>query len=58
MDVDKDTMGLSPKALDTFLQANAIVENKSIYNRVPGRRIAAIVPMHTYGHPCRSREII
>lgn len=58
VDVDKDTMGLSPDALETFLQANAIVKNTGAYNRHTGRRMAAIVPMHTFGHPCRIENIV
>lgn len=58
VDVDKDTMGMSPAALEAFLCDNAVDKESGIYNRHTGRRIAAIVPMHTYGHPCRIREIV
>jgi perosamine synthetase len=58
VDVDKDTLGMSPKALDKFLSENA--EKKSdgfSYNKNTGRKIAACVPMHTFGFPCRIDEI-
>jgi aminotransferase in exopolysaccharide biosynthesis len=58
VDVDKDTMGLSPDALDTFLRANAVAKNTGAYNRHTGRRMAAVVPMHTFGHPCRIEKIV
>jgi len=58
VDVDKDTMGLSPEALDTFLKENAILKDNGAYNKVTGQRIAAIVPMHTFGHPCRIEKIV
>lgn len=58
VDVDKDTMGLSPEALDTFLKENGILKDNGTYNKVTGQRIAAIVPMHTFGHPCRIEKIV
>jgi aminotransferase in exopolysaccharide biosynthesis len=57
VDVDLDTMGLSPKSLKTFLEINCeIIENKCI-NKTTGKIIKACVPMHTFGHPCRIDEI-
>lgn len=58
VDVDKNTMGLSPEALDVFLKKNAILKDNGAYNKETGRRIAAIVPMHTFGHPCRIEKIV
>lgn len=57
VDVDKDTMGLSPIALEDFLVANAEVKNGVCINKTTGRRIAACVPMHTFGFPCRIDDI-
>ncbi len=57
IDVDKDTMGLSPKALQDFLEANTIIQNQQCFNSATGRIIKACVPMHTFGHPCRITEI-
>lgn len=58
VDVDKDTMGLSPKSLEIFLLENTELENGFCINKKTGRRIKACVPMHTFGHPCRIDEII
>nr|WP_319395109.1 LegC family aminotransferase [uncultured Desulfobacter sp.] len=58
VDVDKDTMGMSPAALESFLGSQTVLKNSHTYNRHTGRHIAAILPMHTYGHPCRIREIV
>jgi len=52
IDVDRNTLGLDPEALDAFLRANTRIRNKACYNRRTGKRIAACVPMHTFGHPC------
>jgi len=57
VDVDKDTMGMSPEALAAFLNENTEVNNGSAYNKNTGKRIAACVPMHTFGFPCRIDEI-
>ena len=58
VDVDLDTMGLSPEMLDAFLKRSAQKTPDGAVNRYSGRRIAACVPMHTFGFPCRIREII
>lgn len=57
LDVDKDTLGMSPDALKLFLQQNAEKRNDGAYNKGTGKRIAACVPMHTFGLPCRIEEI-
>ncbi|HBG70699.1 MAG TPA: LegC family aminotransferase [Bacteroidales bacterium] len=57
VDVDQDTMGLSPNALRSFLEENAELRSEGCYNKQTKKRIAAVVPMHTFGHPCRIDEI-
>jgi len=57
LDVDRDTMGLSPDAVRSFLEEHAEKRGGGVYNTVSGRRIAAIVPMHTFGHPVRIVEL-
>lgn len=58
IDVDRDTMGLSPAALAVFLSSHAEMRNGIPFNKTSGRRIAACVPMHTFGHACRIEEIV
>jgi len=58
IDVDKDTMGLSPKSLESFLSENTTQKNGFCFNNTSGKRIKSCVPMHTFGHPCRIDEII
>lgn len=58
VDVDKETMGLSPYALKAFLNENSVIVNRQCLNRTTGRVIRACVPMHTFGHPCRIDEIV
>lgn len=57
VDVDRDTMGMSPAALQTFLAEHVELRDGQAWNRRSGRRIAACVPMHTFGLPCRIAEI-
>ena len=57
VDVDLDTLGLSPKSLKEFLEKNCeIVDNKCI-NKTTRKTIKACVPMHTFGHPAKIDEI-
>jgi len=58
VDVDLDTLGLSPVSLEKFLLENAIFENGFCKNKITGKRIRACVPMHTFGHPCKIDQII
>jgi len=57
IDVDKDTMGLSPSSLDLFLKENCSLEDSNCINKVTGKKIKACVPVHTFGHPCRIDKI-
>lgn len=58
IDVDRDTLGLSPGALRRWLSANAEVREGQAYNCISGKRIAACVPMHTFGFPLRIAEVV
>ena len=57
IDVDLDTMGLSPVALKRFLEENAEKRTSGTFNKTSGKKISACVPMHTFGFPCRIAEI-
>ena len=57
IDVDKDTMGMSPSALESFLNENAEIKGGKAHNKKTGKKIAACVPMHTFGMPLRIQDI-
>lgn len=57
VDVDRDTMGMSPDSLRSFLFINTIQTSDGCINKTTGRKISAVVPMHSFGHPCRIDEI-
>ena len=58
IDVDRDTLGLSPEALRRFLDQHAERRDGQTRHKATGRRLAACVPMHTFGLPCRVENII
>ena len=57
VDVDLDTMGMSPESLNDFLGNNCELSANGCLNRKTGKVVKACVPMHTFGHPCRIDEI-
>jgi perosamine synthetase len=58
IDIDKDTLGMSPSSLLNFLEQYAEKKNDGFtYNKQTGKRIKACVPMHSFGFPCRIDEI-
>jgi perosamine synthetase len=60
IDVDLDTMGMSPEKLSDWLVKNSKYDpaKKKTINSLTNRAISAIVPMHTFGNPCRIKEIV
>lgn len=58
LDVDKDTMGLSPNAILNFLEEYGEIRDEGCFNKKTGRRIAACLPMHTFGFPVRIEELV
>ena len=57
IDVDQDTMGLSPTKMREWLSDNAEIKNGACFNKTSGRRIKACIPMHTFGHPVHLDEL-
>jgi perosamine synthetase len=57
VDVDRETLGLSPQSLFQFLEKHAEPTEKGCINKTTGRIIRACLPMHTFGHPSRIDEI-
>ncbi len=58
IDIDRDSLGMSPKALHEFLEKYGEKRTDGFcYNKVTNRRIKACVPMHSFGLPCRIDEL-
>lgn len=51
VDSSRETLGMDPRALERHLAVVADHSNGEVFNRRTGRRIAAILPMHVFGHP-------
>jgi perosamine synthetase len=58
LDVDLDTMGLSPKAVSVFLEEFGELREDGCYNKKTKKRISACLPMHTFGFPVHLDELI
>lgn len=58
VDSDPETLGLDPLALREHLRANASLRDGELHNTSTGRRIIAVVPMHTFGHPMQIEALI
>lgn len=58
IDVDKDTLGLSPQVLREYLSRSATIKDGKCIHKKSGKRISACVPMHTFGHPARIDQIV
>lgn len=55
VDVDMETMGMSPQSLREFLLSNCIIKGGKCYHG--DRRVSACIPMHTFGMVCEIDEI-
>ena len=58
IDVDIDTMGLSPNAVEAFLEEFGEMRDGICYNRKTNKKIAACMPMHTFGFPVHLHELL
>ncbi len=58
VDVTERTLGLDPQALDAYLTIAAERRDGGTFDRASGRRIAACVPMHTFGHPVEMDDLM
>ena len=57
IDVDIDTMGMSPIALTSFLEEFGDKRENGTFNKLTKNKITACLPMHTFGFMCRIDEI-
>ncbi len=57
-DSSPSTLGLDPEALKDWLKHVVEMTSFGARNRFSGSRISAVVPMHTFGHPCDIEKLI
>ena len=58
VDVETNQFGLCPDALRDHLEHICETSKSFTINRHTGRKVKAIVPMHTFGHPCDMDKIL
>jgi aminotransferase in exopolysaccharide biosynthesis len=58
LDVDKDTMGLSPNSVKAFLEEHGELRDGVCYNKKTNNKISACMPMNTFGFPVHLDELI
>jgi perosamine synthetase len=58
LDVNLTTRGLCPDALSNFLEEFAEKRENGTYNKTTGKKIAACIPMHTFGFMTKIEEIV
>ncbi len=57
IDIEKETLGIDPIALQERLDQIAEKKNDGVWNKQTGRRIAAIVVVHVFGHPAQTTKL-
>ncbi|NLV21556.1 MAG: LegC family aminotransferase [Syntrophomonadaceae bacterium] len=51
IDSEPRALGMDPYKLEAYLKDVAVIDKGVCINRLTSRRIKAVVPMHTFGHP-------
>lgn len=51
VDSCETTLGLDPQKLEHYLKEISEIRPAGCFNKISGRRIKAVLPMHTFGHP-------
>ena len=58
IDISPETLGMSADSLEKYLAENTIIQDGECINKNTGSRIAAVMPMHTFGHPVEIDRIL
>jgi len=58
VDSEEETFGICPLELDSYLSDTCDIQNNGCLNKITGRQITAIIPVHIFGHPCKIEEIL
>ena len=57
VDIEPETLGICPNALDQHLSEFAERKGNEVFNKISKRKIAAVVPVHVFGLPAKIQEI-
>ena len=58
IEAERETLGIDVKKLRNYLKKNTIKKGKYCFNKKTKKIIKAILPLHTFGHPCNMKSII
>lgn len=58
VDSEPNSLGIDPEKLRIYLESSTTLIAGQCRNRISGKVIRAIVPMHTFGHPSRIQELL
>ena len=58
VDVEQDSFGICPQALESYLKRISRIRSEDCVNKLTGRKIGAIIPVHVFGHPCKIEQIL
>ncbi|MEO5374471.1 MAG: LegC family aminotransferase [Alphaproteobacteria bacterium] len=58
IDIERSTLGLDPNRLAAFLAEDCERREDGLVHRLSGRRIAAVLPVHVFGHPVDMEAIL
>jgi aminotransferase in exopolysaccharide biosynthesis len=58
VDSEQNSLGIDPEKLRTYLESSTTLIAGQCRNRISGKVIRAMVPMHTFGHPSRIQELL
>ena len=58
VDSEQETLGICSNSLDAYLSEISEFRAQGCFNKNTGRRIAAVVPVHIFGHPCKLEGIL
>jgi perosamine synthetase len=57
IEVEDTSLGIDPIALENYLKRIATTQNGVTVNKITGRPIRALMPVHVFGHPCQMPEL-
>jgi len=58
VDTEKENLGIDPVKLQDYLAEITVNLDRETINKITGRRIKALVVMHTFGHPSKMDELL
>jgi len=58
IDAEPDHWQMDPQKISDFLELECEPRRDGLYNRLTGRRVKAILPVHILGHPCDMDPLI